>query len=134
MWNEAVEVIEATEAVEAVEVIEATDISRPGKSLLSTPESSRLLNLVLFWCFENHFFSWIMKYHFSIFAHFLLEAVEASLGYFFKNWFIKMPTSQDFKTTFKCILTCIFLSLRAELLFNLCYEIPCNGQPSVVWN
>ena len=42
------EVIEATEAVEAVEVIEATDIPRPGKSLLSTPESSRLLNLALF--------------------------------------------------------------------------------------
>ena len=37
-----------------------------------------------------------------------------------------MPTSQDFKTTFKYILTCIFLSLRAELLFNLCYEIPCT--------
>ena len=36
-----------------------------------------------------------------------------------------MPTSQNFKTTFKYILTCIFLSLRAELLFNLCYEIPC---------
>ena len=55
-WNEAVEVIEATEAVEAAEVIEATDILRPGKSLLSTPESSRLLNLALFWCFENHYF------------------------------------------------------------------------------
>jgi hypothetical protein len=35
------------EATEAVEVIEATDILRPGKSLLSTPESSRLLNLAL---------------------------------------------------------------------------------------
>ena len=32
-------------------------------------------------------FSGIMKYHFSIFVPFLLEAVEASLGYFFENWF-----------------------------------------------
>ena len=87
LWNEAVEVIEATEAVEAVEVIEAAEILRPGKLLLRTLESSRFLNLALFWCFENHFFSGIMKYHFSIFAHFLLEAVEASLGYFFENWF-----------------------------------------------
>jgi hypothetical protein len=35
-------------AVEAVEVIEATVIPRPGKSVLSTPESSRLLKLALF--------------------------------------------------------------------------------------
>ena len=69
LWNEVVEVIEATEAVE---VIDATDILRPGKSL-STPASSRLLNLDLFWCFKNHFFSGIMKSHFSIFAHFLME-------------------------------------------------------------
>ena len=41
---------------------------------------------------------------------------------------IKMSTSQDFKTTLKYILTCIFLSLRAELLFNLCYEIPCTSK------
>ena len=54
--NEAVEVIEATEAVEAVEVIKATGILRPGKSLPSTLESPRLLNLALFPCFENHFF------------------------------------------------------------------------------
>ena len=44
----ALEVIEATEVVEAVEVIEATDFLKPGKSLLSTPELSRLLNLSLF--------------------------------------------------------------------------------------
>ena len=75
---EAVEVIEATEAIKAVKVIETTDILRPGKLLLSTPELSRFLNLALFWCFENHL---------SIFAHFLLKAVEASLGYFFENWF-----------------------------------------------
>ena len=86
LWNDTVEVIEATEAVEAVKVIEATEILRPGKSLLSTLELSRFLNLALFWCFENNFFSGIMKCHFSSFAHFLLEAVEASLGYFFENW------------------------------------------------
>jgi hypothetical protein len=45
LLTEAVEVIEATEAVEANE---ATDIPRPVKSLLSTPESSRLLNLAFF--------------------------------------------------------------------------------------
>ena len=54
LWNEAVEFIEATEAVE---VIEAAEILRPGKLLLRTLESSRFLNLALFWCFENHFFS-----------------------------------------------------------------------------
>ena len=37
-----------------------------------------------------------------------------------------MPTSQDFKTTFIYNLTSIILSLRSELLFNLCREIPCN--------
>ena len=58
LWNEAVEVIEATEAVEAAEVIEATDIPRSGKSLLSILESARLLNLALFWCFENYYFLW----------------------------------------------------------------------------
>ena len=73
---------------EAVEVIEATDIPRPGKSLLSTPESSRLLNLALSDVLKTVIFSEIMKYHFSIFAPFLLEAVEeASLCYFFENWF-----------------------------------------------
>ena len=40
--------IEATEAVEAVEAIEATDSPRPGKLLLSTPESSMLMNFALF--------------------------------------------------------------------------------------
>jgi len=63
-WNEAVEVIEATEAVEAIEVIEAAEILRPGKSLLRTSESSRHLNLALFFCFEKKkFWGRIMKYH-----------------------------------------------------------------------
>ena len=87
LWNEAVDVIEATEAVE---VIEAKDILRPRKSLLSTPESSRLLNLALFDVLKTIIFSGIMKYHFSILATFLFEAVEASLCYFFENWGIKL--------------------------------------------
>ena len=48
-WNEAVEV------VEAVMVIEAAGVSRPGKSLLGTSESSRFLNLALLWWFEKYF-------------------------------------------------------------------------------
>ena len=62
----------------------------PGKSLLSTPELSRLLNLALFWFWKPLFFSEIMKYNFLIFAPFLLEAVEASLCYFFENWCLKL--------------------------------------------
>ena len=38
---------------------------------------------------------------------------------------IKMSTSQDFKTTFKYNLTCIFLSLRANLKNTLQCETPC---------
>ena len=38
---------------------------------------------------------------------------------------IKMSTSQDFKTTFKYNLTCIFLSLRAQLKKPLCPRTPC---------
>ena len=51
-----VEVIEATEAVEAGEVIEGAEVLRPGKSLLTTSESSRLLNSALFLCFEKSCF------------------------------------------------------------------------------
>ena len=50
--------MEATEATEAIEVIEAAEILRPGKSLQSTSESSRHLNLALFLCFEKKFF-WV---------------------------------------------------------------------------
>ena len=42
------EAVEGIEATEAVEVIETTEILRPEKSLPSTPESSRFLNLALF--------------------------------------------------------------------------------------
>ena len=45
-----------------------------------------------------------MKYHVSIFAPFMFEAVEASLS-----------TSQNFKTANKYNLACIFLSLRSKL-------------------
>ena len=36
-----------------------------------------------------------------------------------------MSTTQDFKTTFKYNLTCIFLSLRAQLKKPLCPLTPC---------
>ena len=45
----------------------------------------RLSFILMFW--KLFFFSGIMKYNFSIFAPILLEAVEASLSYFFENWF-----------------------------------------------
>ena len=38
---------------------------------------------------------------------------------------IKMSTCQDFKTIFKYNLTCIFLSLRAQLKKPLCPRTPC---------
>ena len=68
-----------------------------------------------------------MKYHFSIFAPFLLEVIEASLCHFYKNLvlIIKMSTSQNFKTILKYNLTCIFLSLRAQLKKPLCPRTPC---------
>ena len=50
--------------VEVTEVIETAEVIRPGKSLLRTSESSRLLNSALFLCFEKKFFGGrIMKYH-----------------------------------------------------------------------
>ena len=39
---------------------------------------------------------------------------------------IKMSTSQDFKTTFKHYLSCIFLSLRAQFKKPLCPRTPCT--------
>ena len=123
MWNEAVEVIEATEAVEA---IEATYISRPGKSLLRTPESSKLLNLALFWCFEKHYFLWN---HEISFINFWTFSVGGCWGQpmiiFWKSVLkIKISISQDFKTTFKYNLTCIFLTVRAQLKKPLCLWTP----------
>ena len=130
MWNEAVEVIEATEAVEAVEVIEATDILRPGKSLLSTPESSRLLNLALFWCFENHFFKWDHEISFFNFYTFSVGGCwgQPKLLFWKLVLIIKMSTSQDLKTTFKYNLTWTFLSLRAKLKTPLCPRTPCRQE------
>ena len=52
-WNRVFEAVEASEAAEAAEVNEAAEVLRPGKSLLRTVESSRFLNLTLFWCFEK---------------------------------------------------------------------------------
>jgi hypothetical protein len=117
LWNEAVEVIEATEATEAGEAIEATDIPRPGKSLLSTPESSRLMNLALFWCFEKHYFLWNHEISFINFWIFSVGGCWGQPMILFWKLVpkIKISTSQDFKTTFKYNLTCIFLSVRAQL-------------------
>jgi hypothetical protein len=42
-----VEVIEATEVVEAVDAIETAKVLRPGKSVLMTSQSSRVLNSAL---------------------------------------------------------------------------------------
>ena len=39
---------------------------------------------------------------------------------------IKISISQDFKTTFKYNLTCIFLSVRAQLKKPLCPRTPCT--------
>ena len=132
-WNEAVEVIEATEAVEAAEVIETTDILRPGKSLLSTPESSRLLNLDLFWCFENHFFWWNHEISFFNSCTFSVGGCwgQPKLHFWKLVLIIKMSTSQHFKTTFKYNLTCIFLSLRAKLKKPLCPRTPCTYSKSI---
>ena len=128
MWNEAVEVIEATEATEAVEAIEATDIPRPGKSLLSTPESSRLLYLALFWCFENYHFQWNHEVSSFDFCTFSVGGCwgQPMLLFWKLVLIIKMSTSQDFKTTFKYNLTCIFLSVRAQLKKPLCPRTPCG--------
>ena len=125
MWNEAVEVIEATEAVEAVEVIEATDILRPRKSILSTPESSRLLNLALFWCFENHFLveSWNIIFQFlHLFCLRLLRpAYVTFLKIGSKNKNFHISEFQNY------LLICIFLSLRAKLKKTLCPRTPCTN-------
>ena len=129
MWNEAVEVIEATEAVEAVEAIEATDIPKPGKSLLSTPESSRLMNLALFWCFEKHYFVWNHEISFINFWTFSVGGCWGQPMIFFWKLVlkIKISISQDFKTTFKYSLTCILLSVRAKLKKPLCPRTLCTG-------
>ena len=38
----------------------------------------------------------------------------------------KISKPQDFRTTFKWILACIFLTVRPKLLVTFHYEIPCN--------
>ena len=60
----------------------------------------------------------------------MLEAVEVSRHYFFKKLVVetKMSLPQDFRTTFKQILACIFLSVRPKLLVTFQYEIPCTTQ------
>jgi hypothetical protein len=43
--------------------------------------------LLYFDALKTIIFSGIMKYNLLIYAPFLLEALEASLSYFFLNWF-----------------------------------------------
>jgi hypothetical protein len=78
------------EVVKAVEVIEAADVLRPGKSLLRISESSMSLNSALFGCFEKKKF-WVESQNINMnLVPFLSEAVEASLCYFFENWWMKL--------------------------------------------
>ena len=42
-----------------------------------------------------------------------------------------MSTSQNFKTTFKYVLTCIFLSLRAELLLIFAMKYPGSRKKTI---
>ena len=62
-------------------------------------------------------------------APFLSEVVEVSRYYFFKKLVVetKMSLPQNFRTTFKQILACIFLSVRPKSLVTLHYEIPCKS-------
>ena len=67
---------------------QVVEVTRTGKSLLRTSESSRFLNSAIFWCFEKHLFwveSWNIRLNFSTFS----EAVKASRCYFFENWLMK---------------------------------------------
>ena len=128
MWNEAVEVIEATEAVEAVEAIKATDIPRPGKSLLSTPESSRLLNLALFWCFEKHYFLWNHEISFINFWTFSVRGCWGQPMILFWKLIDETQISKPPEPTkhYNAIKLWILLPLRADLLCTLQCEIPCT--------
>ena len=103
------------------------NVLRPGKSLLSIPESSRLLNSDLFWCFENHFFWWNHEISFFNSCNFSVGSCwgQPKLHFWKLVLIIKISTSQDFKTTFKYNLSCIFLSLRAKLKNTLRFETPC---------
>ena len=57
-----------------------------------------------------------------------MEAVEVSQYYFFFKLAVetKISKPQDFRTTLKEILACIFLSARPKSLVTLHYEIPCR--------
>ena len=59
---------------------------------------------------------------------FLSEAVEASLGYFFKKLVDETQISKPLEPTMNhnSMKWLILLPIRAELLFTLQYEIPCN--------
>ena len=59
------------------------------KITTGTSESSRFLNLALFWWFEKKNWVYNLKVSSWILATFLLEAVEARRCYFFENWLMK---------------------------------------------
>ena len=127
-WNEAVEVIEAIEVVEAVEVIEAAEVLRPGKSQLGTSESSRCMNLALFWCFEKIFLeveSWNIRLNFSTFSVrgcwglpmlLLWKLVD-------ETQMVKPPEPTSHYNSRKHL---ILLPLRAIYFRSLYYETPCT--------
>ena len=95
---------------------------------MSTPESSRLLNLVLFWCFGKHYFLWNHEISFINFWTFSVGGCwgQPKLIFWKLVLTIKMSTGQDFKTTFKHNLTCIFLSLKLKKPF--CPRTPCTNK------
>ena len=95
--NRAVEAVEASEVAEAAEVNEAAEVFKALK--ITTEDFWVILDLefinlrakiILFSCFEKKYFWQNHENPFWILAHFLSEAVEASLCYFFKNWLVKL--------------------------------------------
>ena len=92
--NRNVEAVEASEVAVAAEVNEAVEVSKARK--ITTKVFRGILDLefinlgtkmILFWRFDfwqNH------ENPFWILVPFLLEAVEASLCYFFENWLMKL--------------------------------------------
>ena len=93
----AVEAVEASEVAEAAEVNEAAEVFKALK--ITTEDFWVILDLefinlkakiILFLCFEKKYFWQNHENQFWILAHFLSEAVEASLCYFFKNWLVKL--------------------------------------------
>ena len=122
------------EVVEAVEVIEAAEVLKSRKSLLRTPESARFLNSALIWCFENHFFWYDHEITCFNFCTFFVGGCRSQPRlHFWKLVPINtISTSQNFKTTFKHNVTCIFLSIRAKKK-PVCPRTPCKYKDSFLF-